>query len=756
MSKYTLLFKTGVGNLFPRSFSFDIEEQQLFKYANVTCRFFEEHADFIPAKFTDIVLIYENYGKSTEKKLFEGYIQDVPRKREGKIVEYEYELVSKWTRAQHLIVYDVYQESTASDMFRSLINKHAADTGITLGVVDDSTHIFSKYRFQDMPLSECIQQLMDISGFYVNVDEDARTIDFTRYTQTKSYYGLFEDNVVRGTASFTESVGSMVNTLHIYGEGQRKTLVEDADSISKYGIRADVTRYDYIHEFADLAEIGNKQLEKYANPIKIGGCQVIDPKDWKANNLVEVHLPKLNINSEWIRISSIRREYSPGSYGLTTTISFNEEPTLHDTMAQTISKIKELERGMSNVSEDDIKDIINQMMTDTDFKSKYDLTQEQLMKLINDALLQKPIPKQPFTDTGQPGSGTINDPYYIRTAEDLAGINPNLNVYYRQVYDIDLAQYQEETNSGLGWIAIGTVEQPFIGKYDGNNCIITGLRIERPEQDYLGLFGVMGQNAYIQNVHMRDAYVVGRDYVGLLCGMVSDNDTGTIIGKSGVTGRVEGRNYVGPLTGFANSSTRERDILIQCYANAGVEGYQYVGGLAGAVAGGVRQAFSASEVEGYKTVGGLVTGICTLHDCFFKGTIRSKDIQNEFYSTFGLLSSGNSNVYTSYSSGMSYDGLGAAVFTTGGVYQNQTSTYYDYSLFDPNHTPYDKNDIMQSTNNMMNMELYTHDDGTPSYDFTNIWILGQTPDYPQLRWYTLLTTPETTPEEVTTEETTTT
>ena len=102
------------------------------------------------------------------------------------------------------------------------------------------------------------------------------------------------------------------------------------------------------------------------------------------------------------------------------------------------------------------------------------------------------------------GSGTYEDPWLIRTPENLDSIryylgNISMNLHFKQIADIDLGV--TPWNEGTGWEPIGrdTISyNNFMGSYDGCDFSIKNLYINEPDQDYIGLFGYLNENIEIQ------------------------------------------------------------------------------------------------------------------------------------------------------------------------------------------------------------------------------------------------------------------
>ena len=94
--------------------------------------------------------------------------------------------------------------------------------------------------------------------------------------------------------------------------------------------------------------------------------------------------------------------------------------------------------------------------------------------------------------------------------------------------DIDLtgltftqAPIAPDTDSSDYWDFQGT---QFTGIFDGNSHIISNLTIAST-QDYIGLFGYLGQQAQIRNLGVENVNITGRNYVG---GLVGCSTQGTL------------------------------------------------------------------------------------------------------------------------------------------------------------------------------------------------------------------------------------
>jgi len=159
------------------------------------------------------------------------------------------------------------------------------------------------------------------------------------------------------------------------------------------------------------------------------------------------------------------------------------------------------------------------------------------------------------------GSGTEDDPYIIKTVEDLNNIRNDVTAHYKLANDIDL--------TGVEWQPIG-----FQGVLDGNGHVIRNLTLES-SNNYIGLFSSVGK-AEIKNLGIENFNIKGSKYVGALVGYVDwySKLTNCYVKDS----TVKGSESVGGLTGYVDWAT-----ITQCYAtniNIG-SAPKYVGGLIG-------------------------------------------------------------------------------------------------------------------------------------------------------------------------------
>ena len=226
------------------------------------------------------------------------------------------------------------------------------------------------------------------------------------------------------------------------------------------------------------------------------------------------------------------------------------------------------------------------------------------------------------------GSGTVDDPYRIASAQDLIALGDTSSDYDKHFVltaDIDLSGYLFDQaviapHSGNN---TPSFEGPnFCGSFDGGGHVIANLRIQGGR--FLGLFGRLNGPGAIRHLGLVDVEIDGDDvYIGALVGengfgsIISCYSTGTVHGEDRVGGLV-GENWGGSIAGSYSACTVEgkEDIgglvgnnlsnISHCYSTGIVSGKRYVGGLVGSDGrGSISCSYSTGAVSGIEDIGGL-------------------------------------------------------------------------------------------------------------------------------------------------------
>ncbi len=253
------------------------------------------------------------------------------------------------------------------------------------------------------------------------------------------------------------------------------------------------------------------------------------------------------------------------------------------------------------------------------------------------------------------GSGTVDDPYLIDTAQQFADFASGgtdaaslWKCHFKLTDDIDLADF---SLSPIGVSSTYSISTYFMGGLDGDHHTISHLTLNNTGYAtglFMGLKSAnSAQKAYVKNLTLDAANVTGVKQVGALvgynCGGVLENcqvTNSTVSGWNTVGGLVGKNYYAGPygsyfmgtlttcsfegkvqktasgsgssqdfggLVGYDNGTSDDNQTLSQCYANAQVTGSTYVGGLVGeAYVTTIKDCYAKGSVVADNTAGGLV------------------------------------------------------------------------------------------------------------------------------------------------------
>lgn len=287
------------------------------------------------------------------------------------------------------------------------------------------------------------------------------------------------------------------------------------------------------------------------------------------------------------------------------------------------------------------------------------------------------------------GNGSQSKPFVLKTAAGLRYLSEHGNdsgvnhweggFYFDQQVDIDMSDSVNwnvgdhdndvgTPDEAMGFIPIGNSSERFKGEYEGNGFKISGLFINRPVTDYVGLFGDLyitdNIRKEVRNVILKNCNITGKGHVGALAGRTyyyelkncfvsgevhgnganvgglvgynyyqsnirncgsSADVTNTATGTGGLVGYNYYYIYDSYATGSVNSSGTQTGGLVgyltnyriyESYASGAVIGTTYVGGLVGyANSGYVYDSFASGYISGSDKVGGLF-GYCnaTVYD----------------------------------------------------------------------------------------------------------------------------------------------
>lgn len=255
----------------------------------------------------------------------------------------------------------------------------------------------------------------------------------------------------------------------------------------------------------------------------------------------------------------------------------------------------------------------------------------------------------------EPGVAAHNASYLLTRDIDLSpyctgeeGWEP---IGYRDIYDDSLdeilwetseeSEYWEKTDAGY-----------FNGTFDGGNHVVTGLYINRPEEQAQGLFGARmdlrlldsdsieyqsRDTTIIENLYIKDCDITGAYNTGGVMGgmwnyiqykggdifVENCHVTGKIVGEGGSAGGIVGSastvkncSFTGTVEGsIAGGIAGEAYYIYGCAVHADVSGPYHSGGIGGEAVC-VRNSYMIGSVKGYDSVGGITGDGACLTGCY--------------------------------------------------------------------------------------------------------------------------------------------
>ncbi|MCD8017800.1 MAG: S-layer homology domain-containing protein [Oscillospiraceae bacterium] len=271
------------------------------------------------------------------------------------------------------------------------------------------------------------------------------------------------------------------------------------------------------------------------------------------------------------------------------------------------------------------------------------------------------------------GSGTEDDPYIIKTEEQLRAFAVSLtaNLDYSGIY-IQLGN--DIALTGGDWTPVGEGMYAFNGCFDGQGCTISGLQIgsaESPYADpggsgatmYFGLFGVLEVNAEVRDLNLDVAvYVSGVQtiYVSGLAGYIIQSlvDGVTVSGTiEGTTSHDSANIYIGGIGGYVYkqkiiNSCSTADVRAEAVGGiaeaGGICGLQNRGLIANCYSAGNITGTADRDAEGAPALGGIAgVHAGTIVNCYSNATVIA-DCYTSYVGVLAGWATGIADTFQSY------------------------------------------------------------------------------------------------------------
>ena len=229
-----------------------------------------------------------------------------------------------------------------------------------------------------------------------------------------------------------------------------------------------------------------------------------------------------------------------------------------------------------------------------------------------------------FKDTGG-YDGFITSPYrlwmLVNNVRQLQDMEKNLSGNYALGRDIDAAE-TASWNGNAGFRPIGLDTRRFNGQLDGMNHVISSLTINRPRNDFIGLFSEL--SGTVRNVGLQDIHLVANSHAGAFAGY-----NGGTLSNVYATGAVS----VDVEAGYSEQAT------------------DTAGGLVGSngKSGSIRDAYSLVNVGGRAVLGGIAgTNEGVIDSVYAAGTVGRGNLRDDLFQIGGLVGNNRGQVRNAY------------------------------------------------------------------------------------------------------------
>jgi uncharacterized protein YjdB len=390
------------------------------------------------------------------------------------------------------------------------------------------------------------------------------------------------------------------------------------------------------------------------------------------------------------------------------------------------------------------------------------------------------------------GDGSQGNPYIIANADQLVALSTfagstSKGKYFSITADINLTG---------AWTPVGDVNNPFYGKLLGNHHQISNLNVNGgTAYSTLGLFGVLGAGARVENLHIASGTLSGGTNTvnaGVIaaqvrCDVATGSDSVTIVSCSNAAtlslGDRTGVAYVGSIVGFIKlTGAGNSKIVINACANFAniTSALSRTGGLVGGVdstsIGGqhtviISNSYNAGHIEnnrvGDNTTGGSRVGgilghghasktnsAVTITKCYAIGNIHLSGSTNSglggvgyfqgstMAAAFTLSYSVSAHDYVEGLYMTSWAGRVAnrvstnpdpRIFIKNYSYDGIEVTYHDGGAADKMSPPDNFNGLAISMEALQQQATYTDSLG---WDLTSTWAIADGKSYPYLQYQT--------------------
>lgn len=161
------------------------------------------------------------------------------------------------------------------------------------------------------------------------------------------------------------------------------------------------------------------------------------------------------------------------------------------------------------------------------------------------------------------------------------------------------------------WLPVGVKGHDYVGSFDGQNYKISNLYVNKPGENYTGLFGKAWGAKELENVIFENVEIIGSDQTGVLTGQF----VGSAISNVQLLNyQVNGNQFVGGIVGYSYTN------MYSCNGENGVV---------------VANDQDAGGLMGFNGEGNYQVKNCT---------VKNVEVESRFWDCGGIIGSANSNI----------------------------------------------------------------------------------------------------------------
>lgn len=213
------------------------------------------------------------------------------------------------------------------------------------------------------------------------------------------------------------------------------------------------------------------------------------------------------------------------------------------------------------------------------------------------------------------GDGTQNNPWQIATFADFLAFTYYVNEGHDMKDEyVKLMDNIKTVTTPVGYYDASINKKvQFVGDFDGNGKTVT-ININQTARKSSGLFGAIAEGANIHDVTVEGSVNSTFDDAAGICGLVNADNGAKITNCVNKATVVSTGNYIGGITGWADSKANGAFVVENCSNEGNITGAKSVGGICAAVRNGaIRNSRNSGAVTATLNNGGISDDFANQH-----------------------------------------------------------------------------------------------------------------------------------------------